>query len=106
MLSWSGKEQGIAVDLPALRVGVPHADELVQFALAATSPAADRDALATARELLTAAMGEAAMVDAAAVVANFEMMTRLAECTGAVLHSKASAQAGTAVGADAFLRRH
>lgn len=106
MLSWSGKEQGITVDLPALRVGVPHASELVQFALAATSPAADRDALATAREQLTVAMGEAAMVDAAAVVANFEMMTRLAECTGAVLHSKASAQAGTAVGADAFLRRH
>jgi hypothetical protein len=44
------------------------------------------------------------MVDAAAVVANFEMMTRLAECTGAVLHNRASAIAGTAVGADSFKR--
>ena len=44
------------------------------------------------------------MVDAAAVVANFEMMTRLAEGTGAVLHRKSSMAAGTAVGADAFLR--
>ncbi len=105
MLSWSGKEQGIEVDLPTLTVGVPHARELLEFAQAAASPAADRDAVTRAREQLAAAMGEAAMVDAAAVVANFEMMTRLAECTGAVLHSKASMQAGTMVGADAFLRR-
>ena len=44
------------------------------------------------------------MVDTAAVIANFEMMTRLAECTGAVLHRKSSMVAGTRVGADAFLR--
>jgi hypothetical protein len=106
MLSWSGKEQGIPVDLPSLTVGVPHAAELLAFAQAAASPASDVVALATARGQLTAVMGEAAMVDAAAVVANFEMMTRLAEGTGAVLHSKASMMAGTAVGADAFLNRH
>jgi hypothetical protein len=47
-------------------------------------------------------MGADAMVDAAAIVANFEMMTRLAEGTGAVLHNMASVRAGTAVGADVF----
>lgn len=104
MLSVSGKEQGVAVDLPTMSVGAPHARELVDFALAAVSPARDGAALSAARERLVAAMGEAAMVDAAAVIANFEMMTRLAECTGAVLHRKSSMVAGTQVGADAFLR--
>ncbi|MFM9132721.1 MAG: hypothetical protein ACKORY_08425 [Actinomycetota bacterium] len=105
MLSWSGREQGIGVDLPSLTVGVPHARELDEFAQAAVSPSTDAVALSAARDRLTEAMGGAAMVDAAAVVANFEMMTRLAECTGAVLHNRASAQAGTAVGADMFLHR-
>ena len=79
MLSWSGKDQGIPVDLPTLTVGVPHARELLAFAAAAASPARDNDALAAARADLSAAAGEAVMVDAAAVVANFEMMTRLAD---------------------------
>ena len=104
MLSWSGKEQGIAVDLPTLTVGIPHARELLEFAAAAASPAANPDELARSRDQLSQAVGEAAMIDAAAVVANFEMMTRLAECTGAVLHNRASAIAGTAVGADPFKR--
>ena len=69
MLSVSGKEQGIRVDLPTFSVELPHARELVEFAVAATSPASDRGALAGARDRLTAAMGEAAMVDTAAVVA-------------------------------------
>lgn len=102
MLSWSGKAQGIAVDLATLTVGVDHADLLLEFARAATSPAGDGDQLATARKRLTEARGEAVMVDAAAVVANFEMMTRLAEGTGSVLHNMASVRAGTAVGADSF----
>ena len=104
MLSMSGKEQGVAVELATLSVGLPHAAALIEFAAAAASPATDRAALATARKRLAAVMGEASMVDAAAVVANFEMMTRLAECTGAVLHRQSSRAAGTAVGADAFLR--
>jgi hypothetical protein len=104
MLSMSGKEQSVAVELATLSVGVPNAHELVDFARAAVSPASDPAALVATRERLVAVMGEAAMVDAAAVVANFEMMTRLAECTGAVLHRKSSMAAGTAVGADVFLR--
>lgn len=102
MLSWSGKAQGIAVDLATLTVGVDHAGLLLDFARVATSPAGDDDELVRVRTTLVEALGESVMVDAAAVVANFEMMTRLAEGTGAVLHNLASVRAGTAVGADAF----
>jgi len=102
MLSWSGKAQGVAVDLRSMRVDIANSDVLLDFALAATSPAGDENALNRSRSRLVEAMGEAAMIDAAAVVANFEMMTRLAEGTGAVLHNMASVRAGTEVGADAF----
>lgn len=102
MLSWSGKVHGVTVDLPTLTVGVDHADVLLEFARVATSPAGDDDELVRVRARLVEALGESVMVDAAAVVANFEMMTRLAEGTGSVLHNMASVRAGTAVGADAF----
>jgi hypothetical protein len=102
MLSWSGKAHGVTVDLPTLTVGVDHADVLLEFARVATSPAGDDDELVRVRTALVEALGESVMVDAAAVVANFEMMTRLAEGTGSVLHNMASVRAGTAVGADAF----
>lgn len=102
MLSWSGKAQGIAVDLATLTVGVDHAGLLLDFAQVATSPAGDDHELVRVRTTLVEALGESVMVDAAAVVANFEMMTRLAEGTGAVLHNLASVRAGTVVGADAF----
>jgi len=102
MLSWSGKAHGVTVDLATLTVGVDHADLLLDFARVATSPAGDDDELVRVRTALVEALGESVMVDATAVVANFEMMTRLAEGTGAVLHNMASVRAGTAVGADAF----
>ena len=102
MLSWSGHEQSIRVDLTSMEVDMQHAAELRRFAVAATSPAADVAELTSAREALLAAVGEAAMVDAAAVVANFEMMTRLADCTGAVLDNPMSIEAGHVTGADRF----
>ena len=102
MLSWSGKAHGIAVDLASMKVDVDHADALLAFALAATSPASELDSLVVRRQHLVDLLGVDAMVDAAAIVANFEMMTRLAEGTGAVLHNMASVRAGTAVGADVF----
>jgi hypothetical protein len=102
MLSWSGKAQGTAVDLRTMTVDLDHAPLLLDFAIAATSPAGDSNRLARIRERVTDTLGEATMVDAAAVIANFEMMTRLAEATGAVLHRMASVRAGTEVGADVF----
>jgi hypothetical protein len=107
MLSWSGETQQVAVDLASLCVAVPHADALLALADAATLPDGTEGevARAEARARLVAAMGPRAMVDAAAVVANFEMMTRLADGTGAVLHSPDRAEAGRLAGADIFTSR-
>ena len=86
MLSWSRHEHGEAVDLEELAAGADDPDQrwatqLRNFATACT--AHDTDTLDEARDALVATAGEAAMVDAAAVIANFEMMTRLADGTGA-----------------------
>lgn len=91
MLSWSGQVEGDEVDLVALGRGeagtsVPLAAELHAFAAAAVGH--DDAELVQRRAALIAAAGggrtgAAVMVDAAAVVANFEMMTRLADGTGA-----------------------
>jgi hypothetical protein len=72
MLSWSSNETGA----PAL------VDELHAFVDAAAGW--DGAALAEARDRLVAAAGEAFMIDAAAVLANFEMMNRVADGTGAL----------------------
>ena len=61
--------------------GLPFSAELIAFAQAIGEW--DDEVLADARTRLAAAAGEAFMVDAAAVVANFEMMTRVADGTGA-----------------------
>ena len=60
--------------------GVPHGDALVSFAEAVVSR--DRQRIATTRDALIEAMGVEAMVDAAAVVSNFERMVRIADGTG------------------------
>ena len=77
--------QGETVDLSAITEagrtsGVPHGDALVSFAEAVVSR--DRDRIARSRDALIAAMGVGAMVDAAAVAANFERMVRIADGTG------------------------
>ena len=60
--------------------GVPHGDVLVSFAEAVVSR--DGSRIATTRDALIEAMGVEAMVDAAAVAANFERMVRIADGTG------------------------
>ena len=86
MLSWSSNDSGDPADLAAVstgvgEVGVRHGAELLRFATACAER--DDEALTAARDALVAATDEAFMVDAAAVAANFEMMTRLADATGA-----------------------
>ena len=86
MLSWSSTAAGTPADIGAIAddgrdAGLPFSAELIAFAQAIGGW--DDFALATARTALAAAAGEAFMVDAAAVVANFEMMTREADGTGA-----------------------
>jgi len=86
MLSWSSNAIGEQADLAGLAAGtgdagIDHGASLLRFA---TACAGEDDAeLAAARAALVDDTDEAFMVDAAAVAANFEMMTRLADGTGA-----------------------
>ena len=86
MLSWSSTQEGHPADLTAIAdgsgdAGLPFGAELIAFTEAIGGY--DDEALAAARAALVLAAGEAFMVDAAAVAANFEMMTRVADGTGA-----------------------
>jgi hypothetical protein len=95
MLSWSGQELakhdesvaalgGIKIESIASGegdAGLPFGRELIAFADAIAGY--DNDVLASARRHLVDSAGDSAMVDAAAVAANFEMMTRVADGTGA-----------------------
>jgi hypothetical protein len=88
MLSWSSSENGQQLDLTAVAdgrpgVGLEHGDALLRFAGACGGT--DEAELVSARAALIAETDEAFMVDAAAVAANFEMMTRLADGTGAAM---------------------
>lgn len=101
MLSWSSTEHGEPADLAAVSsgdgdVGIDHGDELLRFATAC----AERDdaTLASARDGLVAVTDEAFMIDAAAVAANFEMMTRLADSTGARMPADVVEQRSAAIG--------
>ena len=61
-------------------IGVDHAAELIAFADAAV--ARDAAAVRQARERVIARLGEAAMIDAAAVIGAFDGITRVADATG------------------------
>jgi hypothetical protein len=71
--------------------GVPHGRVLVRFAEQVVSDGDDRD---RARDELAEAMGAAALVDAAAVVGNFERMVRIADGTGIPLDTPVQALTG------------
>jgi hypothetical protein len=111
MLSWSGNEQGIEIELASVReatggANVKFARELLNFATAATE--LDDSALVSARESLIKNAGVAVTIDAAAVIANFEMMTRLADSTGARMPEEVVVQrlsAATAMGVDQVVSR-
>ncbi len=100
MLSWSCTSTGATIDLALVAggrdgVGLPFGDELLRFASAAGGT--DDDELAAARTVLVMATDEAFMVDAAAVAANFEMMTRLADSTGASMPAARLDQSAAAI---------
>jgi hypothetical protein len=92
MLSWSSQQTETEIDLAVVArgrgdVGLPHADALLKFATAAARLDDDLAEMTEARRTLSAAAGELVVIDAAAVAANFHMMTRLADGTGARLPS-------------------
>ena len=96
----TGNEAAVAGGIDS---GLPFGHELVALAEAAVDPAAT--GLAAARDRLRRAAGSAFVNDAAAVIANFEMMTRVADLTGAALdQSRRDALAPTVavVGASEF----
>ena len=111
MLSWSGNEQGVEIDLATVRkatggANVKFARELLDFATAATE--LDGVVLVKARNGLIASAGVAITIDAAAVIANFEMMTRLADSTGARMPEEVVAQrlgVATVMGVDQVVSR-
>lgn len=82
---------------------VPHGSRLVAFVDAVVG--GDEHAADGARARLAAAATPAAVAEAAAIVANFEMMTRVADSTGARLPTGALASTErerAALGVDAF----
>ena len=111
MLSWSGTEQGLEVNLENVQnttggVDVSFARELVDFATAATE--FDLVALTKARNNLINVAGLAVAIDASAVIANFEMMTRLADSTGARMQTEVVQDrlaVATAMGVDQVISR-
>lgn len=95
MLSWSSHADGTDADIDAIAsgrgdAGLPHGAALLAFAEAVAGW--DDATLERARERLVLEAGEAFMVDAAAVAVNFEMMTRVADGTGARHHAESVAE--------------
>ena len=86
-------------------VGVPHARVLLAFADAAIA-GADHTAIAAKRAAVIAAMGQAAMIDAAAVIGGFDGITRIADATGIPLEpakAEESADWRASLGIDRFV---
>ena len=70
--------------------GIAHGDLMVRFAEAVI--VGDDRQLGTARDDLVRTAGEAAMVDAAAVVATFNAIDRVADATGTPIEEETVAQ--------------
>ena len=87
MLRVSAQTTATEIDLQAINgdpqsaaVGIEFGLELMMFAEAVATGSAD--ALRSARRDLLAAAGDAVLVDAAGVAANFQRMVRIADATG------------------------
>ena len=108
LLRASGEAQGERVELAgvtgdAVPEGVRAGAELAAFAEAIVR--GEAAPIAAAREAVVSALGEAAMVDAAAVAGNFQRMVRVADGTGIPLDKPValvSADIREALGLDTF----
>ena len=110
MLRASIETQGEEVDLRGLTDGkaagessIPGAAVLVGFAEATLG--GNTDEIAVARNLVRSELGSEALVDAAAVIGNFERMVRIADGTGIPLDAAvnvATEEIRAELGIDAF----
>ncbi len=111
MLRASATATGTSVDLTAIvddgagDGGVPHGGLLTAFAEAALGD--DESLLNDARQRVRDALGDAGLVDAAAVIANYSALDRVADATGIPLEP--AKESGTAdlraeLGIDAWRR--
>ena len=109
MLRASSSANDMQVDLSLVRgeaaenEAVDHAPELARLVDTSVS---DLNSLSAARSALVEATNDATMLDAAAVVANFEMMTRIADGTGTCHPSErleSMAEMTTSMGLDQFV---
>lgn len=96
MLRASSDYNGDDVDLSAIKdpamagaSGIAAAPELLGFASASCGGQAVE--IASSRDALREALGDAAVVDSAAVIGNFERMTRIADGTGIPLDTPVNA---------------
>ena len=80
--------QGVNGDAKAADTGVQYGAELMQFA--ETFARRDDEALTAARNSLLSLAGEAVLVDAAGVAANFQRMVRIADSMGIPVDDMAS----------------
>jgi len=97
---------GISDGAKAGDAGIQHGELLTAFADAAVQ--GDPAELGTARDALRDAAGSEAVVDAAAVVGNFERMVRIADGTGIPLDGIVGAMSGDfleELGIDAYQSR-
>ena len=99
MLRVSSELEGEKVDLQSItkgsdvQSGVPFQDELLAFAEVALGD--DDEAITGAREAVRAKMGDAAVVDAAGVIANFQRMVRIADGAGIPLDTPVAVATAT-----------
>ena len=86
MLRVSSQVEGAEVKLDGIvegdsvESGIPFEKEMLNFAEVALGE--DQEVIAEARNALSECVGEAATVDTAAVIANFQRMVRIADGTG------------------------
>jgi hypothetical protein len=109
MLRASSEHNGDEIDIAALTgtavgdSGIAHGDKLVAFAEAVIGDGAKN--IKPARAAVKAALGDAALVDAAGIIGMFNGLDRVADATGAPLEDWKAADTAdmrAAIGIDSF----
>lgn len=100
MLRWSAETTRVPVDVravtdPSIDPLLPGGRELIGLVDASVDGGADDEG--EAREAVRSVLGEPALVDAAAVIGNFQMMNRVADATGMPVGRGSRARSGALI---------